>query len=58
MKKKTIMEGILDAAAKLPLENTIIENDMKIDNIFIDDDGLFDKKNMKQEDREHTEVLL
>ena len=38
------MEGVLDAAADLPPSNTIIDDNIKIDDIFIDDDGLFDKK--------------
>ena len=34
-----------------------IDNDINIDDIFIDDDGLFDQENIKQEDREYIEDL-
>ena len=57
-KKKKKIEGILDAAADLPPDNTIIDDDIKIENIYIGDGSLFDEKNTKQEDREFIEDLL
>ena len=45
--KEKKREGILDAAADLPPDNTIIDKDIKTDKIFIDDNALFDQKNIK-----------
>ena len=56
--KEKKIEDILDAAADLPPDNAIIDDDMKVDDIFFDDDDLFDKNYIKEEDKEFIKDLL
>ena len=50
--------GILDAATDLLPDGVKIDDDVKIDYIFIDDDRFFDDHDLKTEDREYLEDLL
>ena len=52
------VNGILDAATDLLPDGVKIDDNVKIDYIFIDDDRFFDDHDLKTEDREYLEDLL
>ena len=58
MQNKTKIDDILDPANNLLPDDEIIDDDIKIDNIFTDDDGLFEERNLKPEHRKFIEDLL
>ena len=58
MQNKTKIDDILDPATNLLPDDEIIDDDIKIDNIFTDDDGLFEERNLKPEHRKFIEDLL
>ena len=52
------IDGTLDAAADLPPDGVKLDGDIKIHDIFIDDNRIFDDHDLKTEDRKYLENLL